>query len=517
MTTTTPYLGSPEMHASLNGAAIALIDGETQVSFAQWNAAADRIAASLIALGVKAGDRIAVRMNVRHEWFFIHAAAGKIGAGVVGVNHRLAGPEVAYMLEDSGASAFILDDSEPAPLIEVWRGVSNGPVISVTPASGAELFDALLAPMDAPARIAPTPAPLVLYTSGTTGRPKGVMVSPDTLAKRENVMAYRGNLMALIPTDAQSRALVALPFHHSSGPHTALFCLMGGGAVVLVRRFDAEAALDLIQRHRITHMTAVPTMLHRIRTLPADVAARYDVSSMTYLTTGAAAVPQSLKFWVFDFFGPNCKLFEGYGMSETNMISYLLPHEQRAKPNSSGKVLPFVELSIRANGGADALPVGEVGEICVRTPMMIEGYLNRGPLSADELTPDGLFRTGDVGYLDDEGYLYITDRLKDMIIAGGSNIYPAEIESVLVEHPAIIDAAVIGVPSEEYGEQPLAFCEARPGADAESVLAFCRERLARYKLPRDVIFVEELPRNPTGKVTKAVLRAPYWQGRARQV
>jgi long-chain acyl-CoA synthetase len=330
-------------------------------------------------------------------------------------------------------------------------------------------------------------------------------------------MEYRRLMASVIPTGPDSRALIALPFHHSSGPNTALFCLMGGGAAVMMMRFDAENALALIQRHRITHMMAVPTMLHRIRTLAPEIIAKYDVSSLTYLSTGAAAVPHSLKLWALDFFGAQCQLFEGYGMSETMMISYLLPHEQRAKPGSSGKVLPFVELSIRRNGGADALPTGEVGEVCVRTPMTIEGYLNRGPLGADELTPDGLFRTGDVGYLDSEGYLYITDRVKDMIIAGGSNIYPAEIEAILVEHPSIIDAAVIGVPSDEYGEQPIAFCEARAGADADSVLAFCRGRLARYKLPREVIFVDELPRNPTGKVLKSELRAPYWQGRARQV
>lgn len=514
---TTPYPGSPEMHAALNGASVALIDGETQISFAQWNAIADRIAAHLLALGVKSGDRIAVRMNVRHEWFFIHAAAGKIGAGLVGVNHRLAGPEVAYMLEDSSPSAFILDDAAPAELIEIWRGLNKGPVISVMPATGAELFDSLLHAPDAPARIAPAPAPLVLYTSGTTGRPKGVALAPETLAKRENVMEYRRLVASVVPTGPQSRALIALPFHHSSGPNTALFCLMGGGAAVLMKRFDAETALALIQRHRVTHMMAVPTMLHRIRTLAPEIAAKYDVSSLAYLSTGAAAVPHSLKLWALDFFGPQCQLYEGYGMSETMMISYLYPEEQRTKPGSSGRVLPYVELSIRENGGVRALPPRAVGEICARTPLMIDGYLNRGPLTAEELTPDGLFRTGDVGYLDEDGYLYITDRLKDMIIAGGSNIYPAEIEAVLVEHPSIIDAAVIGVPSDEYGEQPLAFCEARPGADAESVLAFCRARLARYKLPREVIFVDELPRNPTGKVTKAVLRAPYWQGRDRKV
>ena len=264
-------------------------------------------------------------------------------------------------------------------------------------------------------------------------------------------------------------------------------------------------------------MMAVPTMLHRIRALTPETVTRYDVSSLTYLSTGAAAVPHSLKLWALDFFGSQCQLFEGYGMSETMMISYLYPNEQRTKPGSSGRVLPYVELSIRDNGGAETLPANAIGEVCVRTPMTIEAYLNRAPLGEGDLTPDGLFRTGDVGYLDDEGYLYITDRLKDMIIAGGSNIYPAEIESVLVEHPSVIDAAVIGVPSDEYGEQPLAFCEVHPGANAAEILAFCKGRLATYKTPREIVFIGELPRNPTGKVTKTTLRAPYWQGRERQV
>lgn len=511
-----PYPGSPEMHAALRPDAIALIDGETEISFGRWNALSDIVAARLIDLGVKAGDRIAVRMSVRHEWFFLHAAAGKIGAAIVGVNHRLSPPETAYMLEDSKPAAFVLDDPEPAPLIEVWKGLYPGPIISVLPASGAETF-ANLFKGDAPPLLARAPAPLILYTSGTTGRPKGVALQPEVLATRQNVMEYRQMMATIIPADANSRALASLPFHHSSGPNTSLFCLMAGGATVMLPRFDAEKALQLISRHRVTHMMAVPTMLHRIRTLPPEIAAQYDTSSLTYLTTGAAAVPYSLKLWALDFFGPQCKLFEGYGMSETMMISYLYPEDQRAKPGSSGRVLPYVDLSIRENGGLNALPPNAIGEVCVRTPMTIDRYLNRDPLGPDELTPDGLFRTGDVGYLDDDGYLYITDRLKDMIIAGGSNIYPAEIEAVLVEHPSIIDAAVIGVPSDEYGEQPLAFCEARAGAKAEDVLAFCRGRLATYKLPREVIFVDELPRNPTGKVTKATLRAPYWQGRTRQV
>jgi long-chain acyl-CoA synthetase len=511
-----PYPGSPEMHAGLRPDALALVDGETEISFVRWNAIADVVAARLTELGLKAGHRIAVRMSVRHEWFFLHAAAGKIGASIVGVNHRLSPPETAFILQDSNPAAFILDDVAPALIIDVWRAAHEGPVISMQPAEGAIPFAALLAG-DAGPRAAPMPAQLILYTSGTTGRPKGVWLAPQTMAARANVMEYRQMMATVIPADANSRTLASLPFHHSSGPNTALFSLMAGGAAIMLPRFDAEKALALIARYRVTHMMAVPTMLHRIRALPPELVARYDVSSLTYLSTGAAAVPHSLKLWALDFFGPQCQLFEGYGMSETMMISYLYPNEQRAKPGSSGRVLPYVELSIRDNGGADALPANMIGEVCVRTPMTIEGYLNRAPLGEGDLTPDGLFRTGDVGYLDDDGYLYITDRLKDMIIAGGSNIYPAEIEAVLVEHPSVIDAAVIGVPSDEYGEQPLAFCEVHVGANAADILAFCKGRLATYKTPRDVIFVTELPRNPTGKVIKNTLRAPYWQGRDRQV
>jgi long-chain acyl-CoA synthetase len=259
-------------------------------------------------------------------------------------------------------------------------------------------------------------------------------------------------------------------------------------------------------------------MVHRIRALPAEVQERFNRKSMRVLNIGAAAVPVELKAWALEYFGSQCLVFEGYGMSETQMISYMLPEDWPVAPNSSGKPMPFVDVKILAPDGTELGP-NEKGEICARTPFTIDRYLNRPPLGPEDLTPDGFFRTGDVGYLDDLGYLYVTDRIKDMIIVGGMNVYPAEIEAVLATHPDIVEAAVIGIPDPDLGEQVVAFCELRSGAPQrpEELIAHCRASLAAFKAPREVRFIAELPRNATGKVTKNVLRAPFWQGRDRKV
>jgi long-chain acyl-CoA synthetase len=286
---------------------------------------------------------------------------------------------------------------------------------------------------------------------------------------------------------------------------------------VLLRRFDPERALQLIERHRVTDWSSVPTMLTRISTLPPEVLARYDVSSLKHLGVGAAPVPYALKEWVFGYFGEGC-LSEGYGTTETGMVTHLSAQMQRAKPGSSGKPFKQVSIEIRSGEGA-VLPPGAVGEVWVRTPNTLERYLNESSLDAAQLDAQGFFRVGDVGYLDSDGYLYITDRLKDMIISGGVNIYPAEIEAVLLKHPAVLDAAVIGIPDAEFGEQVKAFCELRPGASATpaELLEFASRDLATYKRPKSLEVLPELPRNTMGKLLKRELRAPYWIGRERQI
>jgi long-chain acyl-CoA synthetase len=262
--------------------------------------------------------------------------------------------------------------------------------------------------------------------------------------------------------------------------------------------------------------TSVPTMLLRIQALPDGVLDRYDLSSITTLGTGAAPVPQSLKEWIVDRLGDGV-LWEAYGASEAGMISYTAPEHQLTRPGTSGVPYDGVEIAI-VDEDWNRLPAGATGEIAVNTPVVLSRYLGHEPLGEDTVK-DGFYRTGDVGHLDPDGFLFITDRVKDMIVAGGVNIYPAEIEKAIVEHPRVIDVAVIGIPEPDFGEQALAFVVCDPGAElaADELLSFLDGRLASFKRPRQFAFVDELPLNPMGKVLKTELRAPYWEGRDRRV
>ncbi len=517
---TQPSPGSVESFVAAKPDEIAFFQGDARISWRQWNLHADRLAHALLDMGVQPGDRIATRLGIRWEWFVLQLAASKIGASLVGLNSRSTLEETAYLLEDSGARAMILDDPAPESVIALARSLGISAVVTFAPSpDGVPLYGDLVADgVTAPALISPAPAPLILYTSGTTGRPKGVALDPAILASRPNVQEYRDYMARIIPVSDRSRFLLCMPMHHGAGPNSALFCLRAGGSVVILPRFDAEQALRLIEAHGVTNWMAVPTMVHRLEALPASIRDGYRRSSMEVVNIGAAAVPAHLKRWAKAFFGPQCLVFEGYGMSETQMISYMLPDHWDEAPDSSGKPMPFVDVKILDPEGRELGP-GETGEICARTPLQIDRYLNRPPLGPEDLTPDGYFRTGDVGRLDARGYLYVTDRLKDMVIVGGANVYPAEVEAALHTHPDVIEAAAIGVPHADLGEQVLAVCEMKPGAarDPEALIAHCRRTLAGYKLPRLVVFVDDLPRNPTGKVMKTVLRAPYWSGRDRTV
>jgi long-chain acyl-CoA synthetase len=284
---------------------------------------------------------------------------------------------------------------------------------------------------------------------------------------------------------------------------------------VLLDPYDPEEALRLIDRHKVQMWVAVPTMLLRIQALPDDVVERYDLSSVEAITVGAAPVPQSLKQWIVDHFGP--VLWEGYGTSESGMVSYMPPEHQLTKPGSSGIPYDGVDVAI-VDEEWNRLPAGETGEIAVNTPVVLRGYLGREPLG-DDVLRDGFYRTGDVGHVDEDGFLFITDRIKDMIVAGGVNIYPAEIEKALVAHPGVEDAAVIGIPEEDFGEQALAFVVTRQGhtVTGPELLEFLDGRLASYKKPRRFEFIDRLPVSPIGKVLKTELRAPYWKGHERNV
>lgn len=511
-----PLEGSLEYWAQQKPDAVAIIENDEALTYGAWNRQADALAEGLAKRGVTAKDIIVTRLQIRKEWAIIASAAAKLGCAVLGLNWRLTPAETHYVLSNSKANVFICDDSDPKALMPAFAELPIKLAVSMdTIADGFVSFADLFDPT-APARFSRGEAPLIIYTSGTTGLPKGVPMTSALGATSPEFIEYYRSVGESRPQVSGDVVLVTIPLHHGAGPSLIRQSLRHGNLMIFQRRFDPEMTLKLIQRHRVSYWTAVPTMYKRIAALPAETLARFDVSSIKSLGIGAAPVSPDLKTWIIGYFGDY--LYEVYGATEVGMITSLNPQMQRLKPGSSGFPHAHVHLRIRSPEGHD-LPTGESGEIWVKTPVTIRNYLNADALGDDTLDTEGFFRVGDVGRLDEDGYLFITDRVKDMIISGGVNIYPAEIEAALLKHPAVQDAAVIGIPHDEFGEQVKAFVELKPGhtADPEEIIARCAEHLASYKRPKSLDVVAELPRNTMSKLLKRELREPYWVGRERKV
>jgi long-chain acyl-CoA synthetase len=510
-----PERGTPEHWATQRPDAAAVICGDTVLTYRDWNDAADRVAEGLAALGLRPGDRIGMRFRLSVEWFVIQRALQKLQVAQVAVNWRLTPDEAVYILRDSSAKGLACNDVD----VSGWAGHDVGVLVTVgqsAAAAGVRYEDLLTTPLTTPRYGAARPA-LVLYTSGTTGRPRGVPPrDPSTVTDPDRLLRYMMSVASVPPYPDSPTTLLTMPIHHGAGPQIAAGTCAKGGTVVVLDPFEPEEALRLIAKHKVQAWIAVPTMLLRIQKLPDGVIDRYDLSSLQSLGVGAAPVPQSLKEWVVKRFGDDV-LWESYGASEAGMISYVSPEHQLSKPGTSGLPYDGVELAI-IDANWNRLPAGEVGEIAVNTPVVLRNYLG-GNVLGEDVIKDGFYRTGDVGYLDDEGFLFITDRIKDMIVAGGVNIYPAEIEKGLVAHPQVVDAAVIGIPDDDFGEKPLAFIVTGPGArlEEDALRSFLQDRLAKYKTPRQFVFVDELPLSPAGKVLKTELRQQYWAGRQRNV
>lgn len=510
-----PDEGSPEFWAVHRPHVPAVICDSTVLTYKQWNDAADRVAEGLARLGLGNGDRIGMRFRLSTEWFVIQRALQKLGVSQVAVNWRLTPDEVLHILCDSGAKGLACNDFD----VSDWAGVNRGLLLTVGQTAGGigVRYEDLLETADAEPRFGRVRPQMVLYTSGTTGRPRGVPpLDPSTVTDVGRLLRYHSSVASIPPLPDGARTLLTMPVHHGAGPSIAARTCALGGTVVTLDPFRAEHALALIDKHKLQSWIAVPTMLLRIQKLPQEVLERHDLSSLKVIGVGAAPVPQSLKDWIIDRFGDDV-LWESYGASEAGMVTYTPPKYQQSKPGTSGRPFDGVEIAI-VDERWTSLPAGAVGEVAVSTPVVLRNYLG-GPDLGDDVVKDGFYRTGDVGYLDAEGFLYITDRIKDMIVAGGVNVYPAEIEKALVHHPGVIDAAVIGIPHDDFGEQPLAFIVSDPRAtpSQEELSQFLDAHLAGYKKPQQFIFVDELPRNPTGKVLKNVLRQPYWKDRTRNV
>jgi long-chain acyl-CoA synthetase len=510
-------------HAAERPEAAALVYGDRIVTYGQLDERAGRFATAIGAEGVGPQERVALFDKNAPEFFDALFGTAKANAVLCPVNWRLSPREAASVVNDTDAKVLVVG-AEMLPVLAEMELTTVKTVVVIGDGEGTDSgryqdYEAWLSrhpAQDPDMEPAANDVALQMYSSGTTGRPKGVMLTNGNLFA--GVEANR-ELLAMTP---QSVNLVAMPLFHVAGGAWGLIGLYFGSPNVVLREVDPVEIVRLIQQHGITHAVLVPAVIQFILSLPG--VEDMDFSSMELLVYGASPISEAVLTGAIERFG--CKFMQAYGLTETTGgIVVLHPDDHnpggsnRHRLRAAGQAGPGAELRIvDPESGEDAL-VGAVGEVLVRSPQNMRGYWKLPEDTAETLLPDGWLRTGDAGYLDEDGYLYIHDRVKDMIISGGENIYPAEVENVLMSHPTVADAAVIGVPDDRWGETPKAVLVAKSGAhiDQTEVLAFTRDRLAHYKCPTSVDVVAELPRNPSGKVLKRDLRAPYWEGRGRSV
>jgi long-chain acyl-CoA synthetase len=456
--------------------------------------AANRVAHALVRLGLGPGDRAVVLLPNCPEVLQAYAAILKLGGVIVPVVFLLGPEEVRHILADSEARVVIT----AAPFLDRIEGWT-GPVVLVGGGDGGLAWDELVAghPDDsATVERADTDLAVILYTAGTTGRPKGVALSHGNLAANARAAA------SLYELDRTAWALMVLPLSHSYG-----LTVMNAGNIlgtrgVLLRWFDPEGVLEAIQQYRVQSMSGVPTMLVYLLNYPGAEA--YDTSSMRLWGSGAAPLPVEIVEPFETKFGG--RILEGYGLTEASPVVSALRLSGPRKLGSVGQPIPGVEVAILDDDDRP-LPTGEVGEVCVRGPSVMQGYY-RLPEETAAALRNGWLHTGDVGRLDADRFLYIVERKKDLIIRGGFNVYPREVEDVLYAHPAVAEAVVVGMRDPLMGEEVLAFVVLKPGAaaDAGALVAFCQDRLAKYKCPRQVRFVDALPKSPIGKILRKELR-----------
>jgi long-chain acyl-CoA synthetase len=502
--------------------AIVAGDGE-QTTFGELHAASRAVGRGLRGLGLRRGDAVAMVLPNVPATFTIYLAAMESGLYLTPVNSHLAAPEVAHVIADCEAGAVVVHHD----LAETCRpGVEQAGVrpdcrFAEPDASGfrpfAELAESAGDRTDPPEGTGT--GTLMLYTSGTTGKPKGVrrplpVDDADATLGAASRVYCPGFGMPIGP-----RAhLVCGPLYHAGPSASAFAALHAGNTIVLMDSWTPHGFLELVERHRVASTQMVPTMFHRLLALPEEERARYDISSITGVMHTGAPCPVHVKHAFMDWFGP--VVYETYGGTES-VATIATPRRWLKNPGTVGKPIHGVTVHILDEQGNE-MPAGEAGEIWVESAQARNTeYFNDTDKTARMRRGD-MVTLGDVGYLDEEGLLFLRDRVVDMIISGGVNIYPAEIESVLLACPLVGDAAVIGIPDDEWGEQVLAIVEPAAGVAADDETAaelrsFCEERLARFKLPRRIEFVDTLPRLPNGKIQKRTLRAPYWEGSDRAI
>jgi fatty-acyl-CoA synthase/long-chain acyl-CoA synthetase len=501
------------LHAAADPDRVAVIEGDRRLTRDELNRLVNRYGNVLRAHGVRAGEKVLWVGQNGTEVVAINHAARKVGAVCVPMNYRLAPEEAQYVIDNCDAVVVLYDVEQEAqlegareacPTVRSWLSFRTGDL-------EAEAADAS---EDEPGREGddPTAGTTMIYTSGTTGKPKGTV-------RRTTPASGGSSLLGIVGWQPDDVYLSTGPLYHSAPLGFMLIVQALGGSVVVQRHFDPEDWLRLVQEHRVTTSFSAPTPVRRIVDLPEEVRAKYDTSSMQRLIANAAPWPFELKKKYVERIN-DWSLFEVYGSTELGVNTILTPGDQMRKPGSCGKPLPEVDIILVDDDGNEITEPMQAGELFVRSEATFASYY-KDPDKYDRSKRGEHLSVGDIAYFDDEGFFSICDRKSDMIISGGVNIYPAEIEAVLVAHPAVADAAVFGVPDEEWGEAVHAVVTAYEGgepvpADAE-LQAFCREHLAGYKVPRSFSSMGEIPRSASGKILKRELREPFWAGRSSRV
>jgi long-chain acyl-CoA synthetase len=493
-------------HARERGDVVAIRHGSRALTYYELDERSNRLAQALLAAGVGPGSRVAHLDRTGPEVIELLFATSKIGAVLVPLNWRLAVPELTRIVADAAAPLLVVGSA----FAETASALADAlPTLLRVVEVGSDYarWIATHDPVDPCASCASGDTVVQMYTSGTTGVPKGVLTTHRNLAAAAETSPRWG-------FDADTVSLTPLPMFHIGGIGWAFLGLWSGATTILVSEFVPEAVLDVLERERVTNAVFVPTMLQMLAAVPGAV--ERDYSALRSIAYGASPITTPvLKAALHTF---RCALFGIYGLTETTGAAVQLdaadhdpdgPREHLLR--SVGRPYPWVELRIVDPLTRAACGPHQVGEVWLRAPNVMAGYFNRPAETAAALTADGWLRTGDGGYLDDAGYVFLTDRIKDMIVTGGENVFPVEVEEALAQHPTVDDVAVIGVPDDRWGETVKALVVLRTGAvaSADELTAFARERLAGYKLPRSVDFVSELPRTPSGKVLKRELRERF--------
>lgn len=498
---------SPLRHAMQSAPdKLAVVSGDRSFSYSQLNDRCERLVGALYALGLERGDRVAILSNNSHEYIETYVGVPAGGLVVVPLNTRHALPELRYALEDSGAKALIID-RDPGDLTDLVEHVIqcgdeyDSHLANATPVQlGQEVLEDDLAGL--------------FYTGGTTGKSKGVMLS------HRNLIANAQHWMLAAPQGPEDAFLIIAPLFHAAGSNGVLASIWTLGSQITLGSFAPDVALELIERHKVTMTLGVPTMLAAMA--ETQHAHPRQCSSLRLIAHGGSPIATEVVRRTSTAF-PSAQMMEVYGSTETAPLCTVLPNEETLldapRARSCGRPITGCEVTIRDPQGK-ALPTGEIGEVVVRGPHVMQGYWHKDEQTQAVLTKQGYW-TGDLGYLDAEGFVFLVDRSKDMIVSGGENVYCTEVEEVLYQHPGVLEAAAYGVPDEKWGEAVWATVVPRESAntlDVSELIGFCKEHIAGYKVPKGIdVQSDPLPKSGPGKVLKRELRAPYWEGKDSSV